>query len=153
MVGGRLPGGGRRERGPPDAYDPCTPICECSVETLPAVRREIVVLRMAGEFDLCTEGSLQSALAGCLDPRPRYLVVDLSAVTFCAVRGLTLLADAADSAAAGITRFAVSGASAQLGRVANLVWEPGFPTRYRSIAAAATAIRAEQAQHIDVPPG
>lgn len=128
------------------------PVGEFSVETLPAVRGEIVVLRAAGEVDLDTQASLESALARCLDPCPRYLVVDLSAVTFCAVRGLCLVGDAAVRATVGTTRFAVSGLSAHLDRVAAMLWEPGTPARYRSIAAAVTAMRAEQAQHDEATP-
>jgi len=116
------------------------------METFPAGCSEIVILWVAGVVDLSTYRSLSTALAGCVDLHPRYLVVDLSAITFCGVRGMTLLGDTA-RVTDGVARVAVSGLSACLDRVATMLWEPGLPTRTRSVAVAVTAFRAEQAQH------
>lgn len=116
--------------------------CSCSVMTLSSPHGEIVVLSVAGEVDLLSHATLEAALSVQLDARPRYLVVDLSGMTFCGVRGFTLLAAAEAMADAHEIGYAVSGLPRRLDHIAALLWAEGRPTRYRTAAGAATAIRA-----------
>lgn len=102
---------------------------------------EIIVLRVGGELDLCTLPTLQSALCGSLDQHPAHLVVDLARMTFCSVRGLTVLTHADRAAAAKATRYAVSAVPPRIDRIWTLLWDGDIPVRYRSIATALTAIR------------
>jgi anti-sigma B factor antagonist len=68
---------------------------------------EAAVLSATGELDISVIGHLAGIIERELDLRPRVLVVDASAVTFCAARALTvLLTAAADAHAAGVP-FAV----------------------------------------------
>jgi anti-sigma B factor antagonist len=102
----------------------------------------IVVLRMGGEIDMLNQPELQTALADTLTRRPRHLVVDLAAVTFCWVQGLALLAETAAIATGNGTGYALSGLPAALWRHVNLLWGDAFPTTYRTTAIAVSAIRA-----------
>lgn len=120
--------------------------CSCSVVAMPALHGEIVVLRIVGEIDLLSHPTLEAALTEQLHAKPRHLVVDIAGVTFCGVRGFTLLADTATAAAAGETRFAVSGLSATLDRIATMLWEGSELIRYRTAARAVTAILADHVE-------
>lgn len=112
----------------------------------PQGRGTIVILRMAGEIDLLTQPAVQTALHSGLQAGALHLLVDLSAVSFCGARGLSTLADATSTAAGRRIGYAVSGLSPHLSRVATTLWEPHRPPRYRSLAAAVTAIRATHAR-------
>jgi hypothetical protein len=82
-------------------------------------------------------------------------VVDLAGVVFCCVRGFALLADAAATAQTNRTGYAVSGVPPHLDHLATLLWPEQHFLRYRSAAAAATAIRIEHthpAHSADPPP-
>lgn len=114
----------------------------CTTEALLCSGGEIIVLRVGGELDLCTLATLQSTLDDCLNQRPAHLVVDLARMTFCSVRGLTLLTQADRIAAAKATRYAVSAVPSRIDRIWTLMWNGDLPVRYRSIATALTAIRA-----------
>lgn len=120
----------------------------CSAETTrwPALLGEIAVVAVAGEFDLANYRVVEESLAATLATPLRELVVDLSAVTFCALRGFSVLDETAERAAAHGIGYAISGLSAHLDRVASILWEPGRPVRYSTAAAAVTAVRAAQAQ-------
>jgi anti-anti-sigma factor len=60
------------------------------IETGPA--GSIAVLHLAGDIDMLTLPLLRAALFTALDTRPGDLVVDLSEVRFCGVRGFVVLA-------------------------------------------------------------
>jgi anti-anti-sigma factor len=113
-----------------------------SAEPLPTRDGTIVVLRIGGEIDMLNQPELQTALTDTLTGRPRHLVVDLAAVTFCWVQGLALLAETAAIATANGTGYALSGLPAPLRRHVDLLWGDAFPTNYRTTAIAVSAIRA-----------
>ena len=113
-----------------------------SAESLPARDGTIVVLRMGGEIDMLSQPELQTALTDTLTGRPRHLVVDLAAVTFCWVQGLALLAETAAVATGNGTGYALSGLPASLRRHVNLLWGDAIPTIYRTTAIAVSTIRA-----------
>lgn len=113
-----------------------------STEPLPTRDGTIVVLRLGGEIDMLNQPELQTALNNTLTGRPRHLVVDLAAVTFCWVQGLALLAETAAVATGNGTGYALSGLPAPLRRHVDLLWGDAFPTTYRTTAIAVSAIRA-----------
>ena len=100
-------------------------VCGCTVKALPSPAGEVMLLELAGEIDICSLSGLQAALTGVLARRPDHLVVDLAAVTFCSVCGLTALMQAGAVAAGQGTEFAVSGASRHLHRVWTLLCPEG----------------------------
>ncbi len=117
----------------------------CTTESLRCCAAgEIIVLRVEGEVDLCTLPILRAALDDGLDQHPAHLVVDLGQMTFCSVRGLDLLTQTGRTAAEKATGYAVSGVLPQIARVWTLCWDGYLPVRYRSTAAAVTAIRAAE---------
>ncbi|WP_103349861.1 STAS domain-containing protein [Amycolatopsis sp. CA-128772] len=70
---------------------------------------ETSVVTAVGDLDLTVTGDLAALLGQEIDLRPQALVLDASAVTFCAARGVTVLLDAlADAEVAGVP-FAVVG--------------------------------------------
>ena len=118
--------------------------CWCELHTEAGPAGDILVLRVCGEIDTVTLPAVRSALTAAANQRPGDLVVDLAAVTFCCVRGFALLADVACTAQASGIGYAVSGLSTHLDRVATLLWPEQRCVRYRSVAAAVTAIRIDQ---------
>lgn len=114
----------------------------CTTESLLCSAGEIIVLRVGGEVDLCTLPILRAALDDGLNQHPAHLVVDLTRMSFCSARGLTVLTQTGRTAAEKETGYAVSGTSPQIDRIWPLVWDDDLPVRYRSTAAAVTAIRA-----------
>lgn len=117
----------------------------CTIESLPCAAGEIVVLRVSGEVDLCHVPILQAALDAGFDHRPAYLVIDLARMTYCSARGFDLLTQTGRTAAESATGYAVSGVRPQIARVWTLGWDDDhLPVRYRSTAAAITAIRAAE---------
>ena len=129
--------------GPP--ANGCTAGWSWSAEPLPTQDGTIVVLRIGGEIDLLNQPELQTALTDTLTGRPRHLVVDVAAVTFCWVQGLALLAETAAIATGNGTGYALSGLPASLRRYVDLLWGDAFPTTYRTTAIAVSAIRAGHA--------
>lgn len=119
--------------------------CSCELETVPGPAGPIPVLRVAGEIDLLTLPLLEHSLTAAVDQRPAHLVVDLAAVGFCCIRGFGLLATTAATAQSRGTRFALSGLPPHLNRFAALLWLEQPCVLYRSVAAAVTAIRIDQA--------
>jgi anti-anti-sigma factor len=107
----------------------------------PGPAGNIVVLRIAGEIDLLTTPAVDDAMAEAMDEQPADLVIDLSAVSFCSVRGIALLASTIGGAHRSGIGCAVSGMSPHLNRIANMLWLEQGCVRYRSVAAAVTAIR------------
>ncbi len=117
--------------------------CSCTTESVLCSAGEILVLQVAGEIDLCTLPNLQVALHGSLKRRPAHLVVDLARMTYCSVRGLDLLTEAGRTATKKATGYAVSGVPPHTARIWTLGWDDvDLPVRYRSTAAAVTALRA-----------
>jgi len=102
---------------------------------------EIIVLRVACEVDLCTLPVLRAAVDDGLDQRPAHLVIDVSRMTFCSAQGLDLLIQTGRTAAEKAIGYAISGVLPQIDRVWALCCDGDLPVRYRSIAAAVTAIR------------
>jgi len=115
-----------------------------AIESSQCAAREIIVLRVAGEVDLCTIPILAAALDASLDQRPAYLVVDLAQMTFCSVRGLDLLTQTGRIAAAAATGYAVTGVLPRINRVWTLCWGDDCPVRYRSTATAVLGIQAAE---------
>jgi anti-anti-sigma factor len=117
----------------------------CTIESLQCTAGEIIVLRVAGEVDLCTVSILHAALDEGLAQDPAHLVVDLTQMTFCSVRGLDLLTQTHRNATAEATRYAVTGLPRHINRAWTLGWgDAPLPSRYHSTAAALTAIRATE---------
>lgn len=116
----------------------------CTTESLQCAAGEIIVLRVAGEVDLCTIPILQTALDKSLGQYPAYLLVDLARMTFCSVQGFDLLTQARRSAASKAIGYAVTGVASQIHRVWTLCWYGDLPISYHSTAAALTAFRATE---------
>jgi anti-anti-sigma factor len=113
----------------------------CTTESLGCCAAgEIIVLRVAGEVDLCTLPVLRAAVDDGLDQRPAHLVIDVSRMTFCSAQGLDLLTQTGRTAAEKAIGYATSGVLPQIDRVWTLCWDGDLPVRYRSTAAAVTAI-------------
>ena len=112
----------------------------------------IAVLHLAGDIDMLTLPLVRAALFTALDTRPGDLVVDLSEVRFCGVRGFVLLAAmAATTARCGIG-YAVAGVGPHLDRAATQAWFGQRLRRHPNTAAAVTATRHTQARsHADQP--
>ena len=116
-------------------------VCSWELDTELGPAGSILVLRVAGEIDLLTVPGLEHALSAAIDQRPGDLVVDLAGVVFCCVRGFALLSTAAATAQTNGTGYALSGMPPHLDRIATLLWPEQHCLRYRSAAAAVTAIR------------
>jgi len=112
----------------------------------------IAVLHLAGDIDMLTLPLVRAALITALDTRPADLVVDLSEVRFCGVRGFVVLAAmAAMTTRCGIG-YAVAGVGPHLDRAATQAWFGQRLCRHPNTAAAITATRHTQARsHIDQP--
>lgn len=80
------------------------------------------MLRVAGEVDLLTIATLQGALTSSLARGTCHLLVDLAEMTFCCVRGLSLLVQAGRTAAGHGTGYSVTAASRQADRVWTVLW-------------------------------
>jgi anti-anti-sigma factor len=118
-------------------------LCSCTATSIPAPAGEILVLRIAGEVDLLTIAVLQGALTSSLARGPSHLLVDLAELTFCSVRGLSLLVQAGRTAAGQGTGYSVTAASRQADRAWTVLWPAGeLPTQY---ATAATGVAAAMA--------
>ena len=132
-------------RSPPLAAgsrDPAT-ACSCNLDTETGPAGPIQVLRVSGEIDTLTRPLVQTALDAVLAQTPQDLVIDLAGVRFCSVRGFALLAAAAHTARAAGIGFVLSGLTGHLDRIATLLWPEEHFIRYRSVAAAVTALRME----------
>ena len=89
---------------------------------------EAAVLSATGELDISVIGHFAGLIEHELALRPRALVVDASAVTFCAARALTvLLNSAADAHAAGVPFAVVTRSRAVLRPLAVLGFERVLP--------------------------
>lgn len=115
---------------------------QLDIETGPA--GSIAVLHMAGDIDMLTLPLVCAALVTALDARPADLVVDLSEVRFCGVRGFVLLAAMARTTATCGIGYAVAGVGLHLDRAATQAWSDQRLRRHPTIAAAVTAARRTQ---------
>ena len=90
----------------------------CATERHPGPRGLIVTIRVVGEIDLLTYPRLQlavdAALFGTVDQPTGQLVIDLSRVSFCSARGLSLLADTAQAAADAAIDYHLTGCPGQV---------------------------------------
>jgi anti-anti-sigma factor len=109
--------------------------CSCTATSIPAAAGEVLVLRVVGEIDLLTVAVLRSALTSSLARVPGHLLVDLAEMTFCSVRGLSLLVQAGRTAAGQGSGYSVTAASLQANRAWTLLWPVGPPTQYPTAAA------------------
>lgn len=135
---GRTVGAGARGDPAPQALGS---ISVCSVSSLSLATGGIVVLRVVGDVDLGSDAVLRRALDAALDQHPGHLVVDLSELHFCSVRGMGMLVGAAAAAATHGTQYAVSGAPGRVIRFWSMLWPVGqlpiqFPTTAAGVLAA-----------------
>jgi anti-sigma B factor antagonist len=118
-------------------------LCSCTATSIPSRAGEILVLRVAGEVDLLTITVLQGALTSGLARGPCHLLVDLAELTFCSVRGLSLLVEAGRTAAVQGTGYSVTAASRQASRAWTVLWPVSeLPTQYPTAAAGVAAAMA-----------
>jgi anti-anti-sigma regulatory factor len=114
----------------------------------------IVVVRVAADIDMLTLPLVWCAVITALDNHPADLVLDISGVGFCGVRGFALLAAMCRVTAAGGIGYAISGLGRHHERGASLSCPPGQQIgRARSATAAVTAIREDQALRPHARPG
>ena len=110
----------------------------------PGPTGSIALLRLAGDLDMLTLPLVCAALVTAVETRPADLVVDLSEVRFCGVRGVALLAAAARMTANSGIGYAVAGVGAHLERAVHRIWPDSCLVRYPDITAAVTAIHRGQ---------
>lgn len=126
------------------ARDDAAALCSCTATSIPAPAGEVRVLRVVGEVDLLTIEVLQGALTSGLARGPCHLLVDLAELTFCSVRGLSLLVQAGRTAAGQGTGYSVTAASRQANRAWTVLWPVSeLPTQYPTAAAGVAAAIAE----------
>lgn len=113
----------------------------CDLESWPAPAGEILVVRVSGELDLLTRPILAATLVEAVSRGSAHLVVDLAGTTFCCVRGFGMLAETGFTASARGASFALSGLSTHRDRILAMLLPDRDRVRYRSVAAAVTAIR------------
>jgi anti-sigma B factor antagonist len=115
-------------------------LCSCTATSIPSRAGEVVVLRVVGEVDLLTITVLQGALASGLARGPCHLLVDLAELTFCSVRGLSVLVEAGRTAAVRGTGYSVTAASRHTRRAWTVLWPVSeLPTQYPTAAAGVAA--------------
>jgi anti-sigma B factor antagonist len=115
-------------------------LCSCTATSIPSPAGEILVLQVAGEVDLHTIEVLQGALTSGLARGPCHLLVDLAELTFCSVRGLSLLVQAGGTAAEQGTGYSVAAASRPINRAWTVLWPvTELPTRHPTAAAGVAA--------------
>ncbi len=118
-------------------------LCSCTATSIPAPAGEVLVLQVTGEVDLLTIEVLQGALISGLARGPCHLLVDLAELTFCSVRGLSLLVEAGRTAVEQGTGYSVTAASRQANRAWTVLWPAGqLPTQYPTAAAGVAAAMA-----------
>ncbi|WP_246393346.1 STAS domain-containing protein [Pseudonocardia pini] len=81
-----------------------------------------VVVWISGDLDLCSVPRVARHLLAVLDHSPAEVIVDLSALRFCALHGMGMLIAAAGDAAAAKTRLVLSSVPAQMARVMPALW-------------------------------
>lgn len=115
-------------------------LCSCTRTSIPVSGGEVLVLRVDGEVDLLTIAVLRDALTSGLARQSCYLLVDLAELTFCSVRGLSLLVEAGLTAAVQGTGYSVTGASRHTNRAWAALWPVSeVPTQYPTVAVGVAA--------------
>jgi len=105
----------------------------------------IVVVRVAADINMLTLPLVWCAVITALDNHPADLVLDISGVGFCGVRGFALLAAMCRVTAAGGIGYTISGLGRHHERGASLLWPDQQFVRACSTSAAVTAIREDRA--------
>lgn len=100
---------------------------------------EIVVLGVAGDLDLATVDVVAAALDEALARLPAVLVIDLTDVGFCDVRGAELLRRAGQVATETLARYDVSGECASLDRICAVLWPGMVAARHGNVSDALAA--------------
>ena len=119
--------------------------CSCHTTSLPTPAGEIVVVRVSGEIDLSNDHVLQAALTEAARRRPSHVIVDLVGTTFCSMRGLAFLVNAAAGPAIRRDRYALTGAAPAIERALARGWsEDDLPARHPTTRTAVLAAMAEQ---------
>jgi anti-anti-sigma factor len=86
-----------------------TGLCRCEVELKSSSVGQIAVLRVIGELDSCDTAMLAPLLGDCIALRPTHLVVDLTELSFCSARGMAVLVETSEAAAAGGIGYSLAG--------------------------------------------
>lgn len=81
----------------------------------------VVLVSVSGEVDLAAASAVDDALTAASAARPDLLVVDVSRLGFCGVRGIESLSRAARAVETQGGRFRIIGLSSRLARVWGLV--------------------------------
>lgn len=120
--------------------------CSCTATSMASPAGEVIVVRVAGEVDLLTISYLRDALADSVARDPCDVIVDLSAMTFCDVRGMAALVEAGATAAGRGIAYGVAAAPALVNRVWPLLWPEGeLPRRFPNAAVGVLSAMARQA--------
>ncbi len=118
-------------------------LCACAPTSIPSSAGEVLVLQVAGEVDLLTIEVLRGALTSSLARGPCHLLVDLAELTFCSVRGLSLLAQAGRIALEQGTGYSVAAASPQATHAWTVLWPVSeLPSQYPTAAVGVAAVMA-----------
>lgn len=126
--------------------------CSCQTTSSPTPAGEIVVVRVFGEVDLSSDHVLQAALTEAARRRPSHLIVDLVGTTFCSMRGLAFLVNAAVRPPIRRDRYVLTGADPRIERALARGWSADdLPARHPTVRTAVLAAMAEQ--HTDGPSG
>jgi anti-sigma B factor antagonist len=83
------------------------------------------LMRLEGELDVCSTDQLRQAISRALDPAPKTLVADLSALGFADCAGLSVLAWAHEIQAAHGRELIITGCQPAVRRLLSLT---GFDT-------------------------
>ena len=116
--------------------------CSCSSTVLPSPSGEIALLEVDGELDMASLPAVVAMLHDSLSSPASHIVVSLSGMAFCSVRGAALLFDAGTAAAWCGIGYSISGAPAQLrSRWAVLFPSTRQPVQFRTTERAVADIR------------
>jgi anti-anti-sigma factor len=102
---------------------------------------QIAVLRVIGELDSCDTEMVAAVLGDCLGQRPTHLVVDLTELNFCSVRGMALLVETSWAATAAGIGYSLAGCCAPLTRVMLQIWGDRVPRHFRGATDAIVELR------------
>ena len=112
----------------------------CAVSRITTARGPTTVVRVRGEIDLVTIGSVRDALDTAVLDRPAYLVIDFVGVTFCGAHGFALVITAVARAAGAGFELAVCGAPRRARRFWPVLWDAAHqPVCHADLAAAVRA--------------
>lgn len=97
---------------PDESTDLLGELCDLLEATVTQPSPELVVIAVCGELDMASGELLRSAIARALalEPKPKRVLVDLAAVTFCGSVGLGVLTQGRALASAQGVRLQLRGA-------------------------------------------